>query len=362
MSKPKKKTTVGDVIWRIVFLAALAVFCYCGYRLLTIYLEYKKGTDEYSSLEEQYVSAELFGTPDGGESGGAGGGEGVSGTLGTDTGADGSETGEGSDGTGAGTDGNGTGTGTDGAGTSNGAGGSKNLGGYNGSGTDADPFTTGETETEIVEDEDGQEVVKSYPVMRNPVDFDKLKEVNEDIIGWIRVSALDISYPIAQSIDNDYYLHRTFEREDNFAGCIFMEYQNNSDFSDKNTIIYGHNMKNGSMFGKLRKFYEEGVYESAPYFWIYTPDEIYRYDIFSCSEVGVSSKTYQITFSKEEDFAQYIDNAFTSSVVDGTDVKVTTDDRIVTLSTCTGNEATRFVVQGKLAKIYKSAKKEAKAE
>lgn len=116
-------------------------------------------------------------------------------------------------------------------------------------------------------------------MLKNPVDFESLKKVNEDIIGWIRVNALDISYPIAQSTNNDYYLHRTFERVDNFAGCIFMEYQNHSDFSDKNTIIYGHNMKNGSMFGTLRKFYEDEVYEKAPYFWIYTPDKIYRYDI-----------------------------------------------------------------------------------
>ena len=111
-----------------------------------------------------------------------------------------------------------------------------------------EPYTTGETETEIETDEKGQTTVRSYLVLKNPVDFESLQKVNEDIIGWIRVSALGISYPIAQSTDNDYYLHRTFERVDNFAGCIFMEYQNHSDFSDKNTIIYGHNMKNGSCF------------------------------------------------------------------------------------------------------------------
>ena len=189
------------------------------------------------------------------------------------------------------------------------------------------------------------------------MDFESLQKVNEDIIGWIRVSALGISYPIAQSTDNDYYLHRTFERVDNFAGCIFMEYQNHSDFSDKNTIIYGHNMKNGSMFGTLRKFYEDEVYEKAPYFWIYTPDKIYRYDIFSCAEVAVDSLAYQITFSEEGSFDQFIRDAYSRSVVKGNDIKVTAEDKIVTLSTCTGNEATRFIVQGKLARTYIAKKK-----
>lgn len=219
-------------------------------------------------------------------------------------------------------------------------------------GTAEDPYTTGETETEIETDAEGKTTVKAYPVLKNPVDFESLKKVNEDIIGWIRVNALDISYPIAQSTNNDYYLHRTFERVDNFAGCIFMEYQNHSDFSDKNTIIYGHNMKNGSMFGTLRKFYEDEVYEKAPYFWIYTPDKIYRYDIFSCAEVAVDSLAYQITFSEEGSFEKYIDDAYSRSVVKGNDIKVTAEDKIVTLSTCTGNESTRFIVQGKLSKTY----------
>lgn len=301
--KEKKRKTVGDVIYRIVFFIALAVFLYCAYRLLTIYLEYKKGTDEYSALEQQYVYEEVL--PD----------------SQTDVQGDETETFE---------------------------------------VNEAEPMTEAETETEIVEDEDGNTRVEYYPVLRNPIDFESLQEVNEDIIGWIKVNALDISYPIAQAEDNDYYLHRTFEQVENFAGCIFMEYKNNSDFSDKNTIIYGHNMKNGSMFGKLKKFYEEGVYESAPFFWIYTPDKIYRYDIFSCSQVGAYSDTYQITFSEDEDFEAYLKNAFESSIVDGTGIEVTAEDKIVTLSTCTGNEATRFVVQGKLARIYKSAKPEEK--
>lgn len=331
MKKPKKKTTVFDIIWRIVFLAALAVFCYSAFRLLTIYLEYKKGTDEYSSLAEQYavmdeIERESFGSNDGNSTQNEGGAK-------TDQESDSGK--------------------KEGNGTEKGEAESAN----NGSSTEKDPYTTGETETETEKNERGETIVRSYPVMVNPVDFDGLHEVNEDIIGWLRVNALDISYPIAQSTDNDYYLHRTFEKVENFAGCIFMEYQNSSDFSDKNTIIYGHNMKNGSMFGTLRKFYEEGVYEKAPYFWIYTPDKIYRYDIFSCGEVEATGRAYQITFADDDDFLNYIDEAFLRSVVDNSEIEMDAEDKIVTLSTCTGNEATRFVVQGKLARTYKSAKK-----
>ena len=349
MKRSRKKKTIGDFIWRLVFLAALVVFCYCAFQLVTIYLEYKKGTDEYSSLEQQYVTEDtISGTTENNTPSGTGDG--------TRTGSDGSEA-------------------TDGT--------SETTGKVEGSGTAEDPYTTGETETEIETDAEGKTTVKAYPVLKNPVDFESLKKVNEDIIGWIRVNALDISYPIAQSTDNDYYLHRTFERVDNFAGCIFMEYQNHSDFSDKHTfgqeenaagtlfvdsnitdgmdarhvIIYGHNMKNGSMFGTLRKFYEDEVYEKAPYFWIYTPDKIYRYDIFSCAEVAVDSLAYQITFSEEGSFEKYIDDAYSRSVVKGNDIKVTAEDKIVTLSTCTGNESTRFIVQGKLSKTYWSKKK-----
>ena len=311
--REKKKRTIGDIIWRLIFTIALAVFLYCGYRLIIIFLEYKMGTDEYASLEQQYI-ADDWGTA-----------EQQTESMSADA--------EGS--------------------------------GQAGSIKHAselyipdEPETEIEKETELVEDEKGNVTVKYYPVMRNPVDFEQLKEVNEDIIGWIRVNALGISYPIVQGEDNDYYLHRTFEGVENFAGCIFMEYQNNPDMTDKNTIIYGHNMKNGSMFGKLKNFRETETYESNPYFWVYTPDKVYRYDIFSCAEVDVFGDTYQIRFSDDEAFMKFVDNAQARSVADGSWVEVTEEDTVMTLSTCTGNDATRFVVQGKLGKVYKAYRRE----
>ena len=204
----------------------------------------------------------------------------------------------------------------------------------------------GEVRTVI---ENGEE--KTLPVLKNPIDFTHLLSVNSDIVGWLRIRALDISYPVVQGEDNDYYLHRTFEKTDNFAGCLFVNSYNMGDFTDQNTIIYGHNMKNGSMFGKLKNFNDPEVFQKSRYFWIFTPDFIYQYRIFSASVVDKTGLTYQISFTDEE-FDQFISRAYSSSVVDNQGVTVTKDDRIVTLSTCTGDDATRFVVMGKLAQIY----------
>ena len=197
--------------------------------------------------------------------------------------------------------------------------------------------------------EDGEE--KTLPVLKNQIDFTQLLSVNSDIVGWLRIRALDISYPVVQGKDNDYYLHRTFEKTDNFAGCLFVNSYNMGDFTDQNTIIYGHNMKNGSMFGKLKNFNDPEVFKKSRYFWIFTPDFIYQYRIFSASVVDKTGLTYQISFTDDE-FDQFISRAYSNSVVDNQDVTVTKEDRIVTLSTCTGDDSTRFVVMGKLAQIY----------
>ncbi len=197
--------------------------------------------------------------------------------------------------------------------------------------------------------EGGEEI--SLPTMRNPINFDELLAVNTDIVGWLRIRALDISYPVVQAEDNDFYLHRTFEKTDNFAGCLFVNCDNSRDLTDENTIVYGHNMKNGSMFGKLKKFNEPETFAISKYFWIFTPDLIYQYRIFSASVVSKTGLTYQTAFTDEE-FNEFVNRAFQNSVVENQDVSVTRDDRIVTLSTCTGDDSTRFVVMGKLVQKY----------
>ena len=200
-------------------------------------------------------------------------------------------------------------------------------------------------------DADSAEVAGPSAQIKPPieVDFDKLKSVNEDVVGWIYVYALpDISYPIVKGKDNQTYLHQTYEKNYNFAGTIFVDYENSGDFSDCNTLVYGHNMKNGSMFGHLKKFREDDkLYKQDKYFWILTPERNYRYEIITAYTTGVNSDTYTLFKGPGEEFEKYLETIKGYSEIQTDDTDLTIKDRIVTLSTCTGNESTRFVVQGK---------------
>ena len=144
---------------------------------------------------------------------------------------------------------------------------------------------------EVVEekkDEEGNLIPEEELTVNPPeVDFDALKAINDDVVGWLELEAIpSISYPIAQGEDNEYYLHRTIKKTYNFAGSVFIDSTNASDFSDCNTIIYGHNMKNGSMFGKLKQMYESEKYKDSKYLWICTPNGKYRYEIDSMFPIG----------------------------------------------------------------------------
>lgn len=197
----------------------------------------------------------------------------------------------------------------------------------------------------VMVEEEGEEEVKE--VFR--VDFDSLLAMNEDVIGWIRFDEPSIiSYPIAQGVDNDQYLRRSLEGKYLTAGTIFVDYQNDDDFRDDNTVIYGHNMKNGSMFGQLKKYRDAEFCETYPYFYIYTVDgrEI-TYQIFAVKVVLDTSETYDKYYVDDEEFQDYIDKIYQGAVYTSDDVSVTAENKIVTLSTCvTGSERDRLVVYG----------------
>lgn len=189
------------------------------------------------------------------------------------------------------------------------------------------------------------------PVAPVSIGFDSLRSINEDVIGWIYMEALpEISYPVVQGEDNNFYLHQTYEKNYNFAGTIFIDYENKRDFSDCNTLVYGHNMKNGSMFGMLKKYRaDETLYNTSKYFWILTPEKDYRYEIIAAYTTSVNSDTYTLFKGPGKEFLEYEKKMFQNSEIriDATASEANVKDKIVTLSTCTGNQATRFVVQGK---------------
>lgn len=153
------------------------------------------------------------------------------------------------------------------------------------------------------------------------IDFTGLKMLNPDIVAWIRCEELGLDYPIVQSADNDYYLHRTFIGEDHIAGCIFMDYRNHADFTDCKTILYGHNMKDGSMFGSLKDYSGQlGVR-----LYVYLPDNVKTYEVDSSANVPGDDECYR-----------FGDTAKTESDGNGNELL---------LSTCTGDRTTRLIIR-----------------
>lgn len=220
----------------------------------------------------------------------------------------------------------------------------------------SEPVQETEQEEPVEEAEPVEELARNYNRSDFPdieVDFEGLKQVNPDCVGWVYVGAVDISYPVVQCADNDFYLHQTFEGKKNASGCIFMDYEVNSDLTSWNTFVYGHNMKNGSMFGKLKYFiWNEGTYDKDHYIYFFTPDAIYRYEIFSYYLDEVKSKMYYTC----DDFAQYqtyLEEATKKSVIE-CEAKASDKNNIITLVTCSGagSNKQRFFVHGTFVDRY----------
>lgn len=183
------------------------------------------------------------------------------------------------------------------------------------------------------------------------VDFEELLEVNEDTIGWLRFypEPSAINYPIVQGEDNQEYLHKTFSANENTMGAIFLGADNNASFKDRNSVIYGHRMKDGSMFRHLSDYEDPSFWEENPYFYIYTPDNCrHKYHIYSVGQVEDMTDTYLTQFESDDAFRAFLDMTKEISMYD-TGVEVEIYDTIVTLSTCTSaNDNHRFVVRGVL--------------
>lgn len=180
------------------------------------------------------------------------------------------------------------------------------------------------------------------------VDFDELWKVNKDIIAWIRFDEPSIiNYPVVQGKDNKEYLDKTISGYANTYGAIFLNVYNNKNFSDKNSIIYGHHMNSKSMFGKLEEYQEKSFYDKYPYFYIYTPDgKEMKYRIFAAGEVTDISDAYMTAFRDTEEFRGFVRFGKEHSYYD-TGIEVPDDAQVITLSTCTkANNEERLVVQG----------------
>ena len=192
------------------------------------------------------------------------------------------------------------------------------------------------------------------PVPEKTVDFAELQEnTNEDIYAWVYIPDTKIDYPVLQHpADNTYYLNYNLDGSKGYPGCIYTEDYNAKDFSDPVTVMYGHNMKNGSMFAGLHRYGDSQYMEEHPYVYVYTEDGLLVYEIFAAHEYSDAHILYGHDYMEPEEFEEYLEeirNVRDMGRVLREGVEVTEGDRILTMSTCIASKPNnRFLVQGVL--------------
>ena len=180
------------------------------------------------------------------------------------------------------------------------------------------------------------------------VDFEKLKEKNSDIVAWLKVKGTNIETTVVKSTNNDYYLTHNFNKEYNSAGWIFADYKNKVDGTDKNLVIYGHNMRDDSMFGSLKWVINEDWYnnEDNKYITLITENETQVYEVFSVYQIEKEDYYIQTSFDTEKEFNTFAQTIKKRSKKDF-NVDVNKEDNILTLSTCANNNKYRVVLHAK---------------
>lgn len=180
------------------------------------------------------------------------------------------------------------------------------------------------------------------------IDYTSLKGKNSDIIGWICIPGTNINYPILQTDDNNYYLNHTWKKTKNSSGSIYMDYRNTPDFNSFNTLLYGHRMNNTTMFGCLKHYENADYLKVHPNVYIGTPDSIYTFEIFAALEPATTDLTYAFRWSTAEERQAFLNFSLNHAAYN-TNIVPSEKDKILTLSTCTGNgHETRWVVQARL--------------
>ena len=199
------------------------------------------------------------------------------------------------------------------------------------------------------EEQNGSQSGEREPNLRWPaVDFAALSEINPDIVAWIYIEGTEINYPVVQGSDNQYYLKHLFNGKWNSSGCIFLDSRNTSDFSDRHSIIYGHHMKNGTMFSGLTEYKKQEFYDAHPIVLLLTPEKNIRIEIFAGYVASVSDKAWEIALGSDKEFGDWLEAAEERSYFES-EVTFAVTDRIVTLSTCSYEfDNARFVLVGRI--------------
>ena len=203
-----------------------------------------------------------------------------------------------------------------------------------------------EAEPQEAEPQEDEEIL--WPI----VDFDSLRQINGDVIGWIYIPDTNVNYPVVQGVNNDQYLYRLITGEYNSSGSIFLEAQIPADFSMQNNPIYGHNMKNGAMFAGITGYKSQDFYEEHPVAMLLTPDSNYLVHIFSGYVTDAWADAWELAFM-QADFQRWLDDRVRKSYFVSETIP-TTADRVLTFSTCSYETYEgRFVVHGVLEEIPK---------
>ena len=180
------------------------------------------------------------------------------------------------------------------------------------------------------------------------IDFDKLKEQNNEAIAWIKVNNTNIEYPVVKTKNNEFYLNHSFDRSKNSAGWIFADYRNKIDNTDKNIVIYGHNMRDGSMFGSMKNILNSDWYENEKNtnITLYTENEKCIYKVFSIYKIESEDYYIKTGFNNDDDFEKFIKTIKARSIKEF-NVDCLKNDSILTLSTCSNNNKYRVVLHAK---------------
>lgn len=189
--------------------------------------------------------------------------------------------------------------------------------------------------------------------VNDDINFTELRKINSDIYAWIRIPNTLIDYPVMQNDgDDSFYLSHNIYKQYAFAGSIYTESLNSKDFKDPNTVLYGHNMLNGTMFSTLHYFRDPDFFAQNEYIYVYMPDRTLTYRIFSAYEYDDRHILYSFDFSDEETYREYLDYAqdpVSSMTCNTRYLDVSVEDKIITLSTCMDDiDTSRYLVQGVL--------------
>lgn len=183
------------------------------------------------------------------------------------------------------------------------------------------------------------------------VDFDLLIGQNPDTVGWVYIEGTHINYPVLQGEDNRHYVSTLFDGSFNQAGSIFMDYRNSPRMDDVHTILYGHNMRDKSMFADILNYQQQEYYDAHPTGFYITPEKSYSFEVIAAYVASLADPAWQLDFVTEEELVSWVQDAMSRSAFQSR-IQPQPGDKVITLSTCSYEfDEARFVLVGILKKI-----------